>query len=311
MSKTIGELFDVSYGQKGYDSVDDLREGKTILISSAGQDSGCIGFFDIKPKFKKPFITVPRTGSVCEAFVQTHECCVNSNVLILIPKSDMRIESLFEVAYQIRLNKWRYTFHGRTVTPEKIKKQEIILDKIQINYAELCNKIKPKEISKRVLEKRKIKLVKITELCTIEKKNGISQNEINSEGNIPYVSSSSRDNGVVLFTGEQPNSKAKSLTIAKDGNDGCSFYQIHPFLTSSHNYVLRPKNNYPSVLLIYVGAVVRKRTYCYNHYYPLSKKHLELIEIPMPLNRRGEFDLDYIKQMIRNSYAYREIEKYL
>lgn len=311
MIKNIGDLFDAEYGQKGLDSVDDLAEGKTMLISSAGEDNGCIGFYDIQPYYKKPFITVPRTGSVCEANVQLHKCCVNSNVIVLLPREEIEIGILYQVAHQIRLNKWRYTFYGRTVTPEKIKRQKIRLEEIPTDFKKLFGNLTPETVSKKAIEKKKMKMVSVTDLCTIDKKEGIPQNEISSEGNIPYVSSSSKDNGVILFTDEKPNAEPKSLTVAKDGNDGYSFYQPYPFLTSIHNYILRTKNNYPSFLLLYVGAVIKKRAYCYNHYYPLSKKHLERIEIPMPLNEKGEYDLDYIQKIVENAYGYKELKKYL
>ncbi len=312
MIKAIGELFDVSYGQKGLDSIDDLQQGKTILISSSGEDNGCIGFINAVPYFTKPFITIPRTGSVCEAFVQLHKCCVNSNVLVLIPKEELNIETLYEVAYQIRLNKWRYTFYGRTVTPEKIKKQKIRVENIPTDYKRLVSSLTPKEQAKKPLEKRKMKLVNITELCTIERKNGTPQGEIISEGNTPYVSASAKNNGVVMFIGEEPNAEAKTLTVAKDiTRDGYSFYHAYPYLTSIHNFVLKPKNGFPTYLLFYVGAVVYIRAYCYNHSYPLSKKHLERIEIPMPVNQKGEYDFAYIKDMIDTAYGAEKIKKYL
>ena len=307
MMTTIGEFFDVKYGQKEYESKGNLDNGETILISSSGEDNGCYGFFDIKPFYKSPFITVPRTGSIGQAFVQTHDCCANSDVLILIPKNKTNIEVLYQVAYQIRKNKWKYTY-GRKITPQRLSQQQIKIVEANIDYQEFTKKIRPKEINKEdVIEKKKIKLVKLTDLCTIHKKAGLHINAINLDGKIPYVSSSSKDNGIVAFTDEDPNFKAKSLTIAKDGNDGISFFQPFDFLTSHHNYVLIPKGNYPKFLLFYIGAVVRKRAYCYNHYYPLSRKHLERMEIPMPINENGEYDFEYIEKLIKNCYGFQEL----
>lgn len=310
MIKTIDDLYTVNYGQKEYESKDDLTEGDTMLISSAGEDNGSFGFFDVPAYYKAPFITVPRTGTIGQAFVQLNDCSANSDVMVLIPKTKLTIEELYQTAFQIRLNKWKYAY-GRKITPERLKSQKIRLEQIPTNFKKLFDKLTPDDTPKKSLEKRRIKLVNITELCTIEKTQGIPQSDITSEGNIPYVSSSSRDNGIVFFSDEKPNAEAKSLTVAKDGNDGYSFYQPYPFLTSIHNYVLRPKNNYPSYLLLYVGAVVKIRAYCYNHYYPLSRKHLERIGIPMPLNDKGDYDFEYIRQMVEDSYGGKEMKQYL
>lgn len=311
MESTIGDLFKVSYGQKDFENKEILNNGKTLLISSSGTDNGCIGFFDIKPFYKKPFITIPRTGSVGEAFVQIYECCVNNNVIVLTPKKDLEIEILFQVAHQIRLNKWRYTFYGRTVTPSKIEKQVINIDNLDLNYKEIMNKLLPKEKNKiKILKYQNSKMIKVKDLCNIHKKTGIPKNAINLGGQVPYVSSSSQNNGVVLLVDEEPNFKAGSLTIAKDGNDGIAFYQPFDFLTSLHNYVLTLKNNFPKWILLYIGSIIQIKCYGYNHYYPLSKKHLERMEIEIPM-KNGKIDLEYIEKIVKNSYGYEEIEQYL
>jgi hypothetical protein len=313
MVTTIGSLFDVVYGQKEYHNKEwlDGNEGKNILVSSKGEDNGLYGFFDIKNKFKAPIITVQGYGTIGHAFVQEFDCSVDDHMLILTPKQKMSIEQLYQIAFQIRLTKWKYRY-GRGITPNRLKKEKIKLIDSKMNYLNFTKTIKPQEIKKeKVIEKRGIKLVKLIDLCSIEKKSGLPINAIELDGNVPYVSSSSKDNGVVVFTYEEPNFKGKSLTVAKDGNDGYSFFQLFDFMTSIHNYVLTPKNSYPPYLLFYIGAVIKKRCYCYNHYYPLSKKHLEKLEIPMPLNDKGKLDLEYIEKIIKNCYGYNEIKKYL
>lgn len=312
MITNIEKLFNVDYGQKEFENKSLLQgeEGENIIISSKGEDNGVYGFFNVKNRYTAPFITVPRTGTIGQAFVQLKDCSVDNNCLVLIPKQYIDTETLFQIAFQIRLNKWKYKY-GRQITPKRLEEQKIRLENIKVSFKEISNKLMPKEIKKeRIPNSKNIKLIKLTDLCNIERKNGLPLNVISLEGNIPYISSSSKDNGVVAFTEEEPNAKAKSLTVAKDGNDGFSFFQPYDFITSIHNYVLTPKNNYPAFILFYIGAVIKKRAYCYNHYYPLSKKHLEKIEIPIPY-KDGEIDLDYIRKIVKNSYGFDEISKFL
>jgi len=313
MKTNIGTLFDVYWGQKEYHNKENLESGNTLLVSSKGTDNGCYGFFDIPIKYVDviPFITVPSTGSIGEAFVQNIPCSVDDDCLILISKEKMNITKLYQIAYQIRKNKWRYNY-GRKITPRRLKKQIVVLEDTKIEYETLTKNIMPKKKQKeKIPEPKNIKLVRLTELCTITKKQGQPLNSINLEGDTPYVSSTSSENGVVAFTDEKPNARAKSLTVAKDGNDGCSFFQPYDFITSHHTYILTPKNNYPSYLLLYIGAVIKRRCYCYNHYYPLSKKHLEQLEIPMPLNIKKNYDFEYMEKIVKNSYGYEELKKYL
>lgn len=312
MITTIDKLFNVEYGQKEYENKSLLEgeEGNNIVVSSKGEDNGIYGFYNVSNGYKAPIISVPRTGTIGQAFVQLFDCSIDNNCLVLVPKEKLSIEQLFQIAFQIRLTKWKYKY-GRQITPDRLKQEKIKLVNSKINYNKFSKEIMPKQVEKQIIQRAKIKFVKISDLCNIDRKTALSLNNINLEGNIPYISSSSKDNGFVLFTDEEPNFKASSLTIAKDGNDGCSFFQPFNFITSLHNYVLTPKNNYPKSLLIYVGAVVRIKAYCYNHYYPINRKHIEKMEIPVPFTDKGEIDIKYIENLIKICYGYEELKKYL
>jgi hypothetical protein len=122
----LDDIFILSYGQKEYESKDGLKKGKTILISSKGEDKGCYGFFDIKPFYKAPFITVPRTGTIGQAFVQELDCCANSDCIILTLKDEtLGLTQLYQIATQIRKIKWKYNY-GRKITPERLGKELVV-----------------------------------------------------------------------------------------------------------------------------------------------------------------------------------------
>jgi hypothetical protein len=119
---SIGEYFDVYYGQSELENKQGLRSGLMPIISSAGTDNGCYGFFDfdgVVQMIKPPFVTVPRTGSIGEAFVQLWPCGVTSDCLVLMPKAGTDLEDLFLAAAALRLERWRFDY-GRKMTPGKI-----------------------------------------------------------------------------------------------------------------------------------------------------------------------------------------------
>ena len=124
MITTIGQLFEIEYGQTEYHNKEWLEgnEGENILISSKGDDNGVYGFFDINNEFKAPMITVQGYGTIRQAFVQEYDCSVDDHLLILIPKKKLAVEELYQVAFQIRLDKWRYRY-GRGITPERLASQ--------------------------------------------------------------------------------------------------------------------------------------------------------------------------------------------
>ncbi len=118
---TIGEYFDIFYGQKELHSRDGIPPGESLIISPTEQYNGTYGWLTFKSLIKPPFVTVAQTGSIGEAFVQTEPCGVNDDCLILLPKKDkpLSVAMLFIAAAVIRLEKWRFSY-GRKLTPSRI-----------------------------------------------------------------------------------------------------------------------------------------------------------------------------------------------
>lgn len=119
----LGSLFDIYYGEQGLENKDKLADGFLPVISSQGTDNGCYGFHDFDESIAHlvapPFVTVPRTGSIGEAFVQTWPCGVSSDCLLLIPQDGTDLDDLFIAASIIRLERWRFDY-SRKITPERI-----------------------------------------------------------------------------------------------------------------------------------------------------------------------------------------------
>lgn len=308
MIATIDDLFDVDYGQKEYEMKGDLEEGKTILISSSGEDNGCYGFFDIPQFYKAPFITVPRTGTIGEAFVQIYDCCANSDVLILIPKKKLSIEKLFQVAFQIRKNKWRYAY-GRKITPERLRKQKIKLVANEIDFNKFSKEITPEEIKKREIQNSQLKLIKVSDLCNVSKVSALPQNALES-GETPYITTTSKNNGVSFWADEKPNVKGKCLTVALNGSVGETFFQFNDFITSGDNAVLSLKEDYNPYLLIFIGSMIEREKWRYNYYHKMNLTKLKEMKIPIPF-KNGKVDTDYIKTVVENSYGFSEIRNSL
>ncbi|PIZ78999.1 hypothetical protein COY00_04515 [Candidatus Pacearchaeota archaeon CG_4_10_14_0_2_um_filter_35_33] len=87
------------------------------------------------------------------------------------------------------------------------------------------------------------------DLCNIDKKTTIPQNAMNPNGNVPYVTTSSMNNGVSQFADEEPNFEGKCLSVAMNGSVGEVFFQIDNFITSGDNAVLTIKGD--TILICY------------------------------------------------------------
>lgn len=142
---TIGNLFNIKYGQHNLHSKNWLRPNGTLVISSQGEDNGCYGFFDTPAVYYNPIISVPSTGSIGMAFVQEYPCSIDDNCLVLSPKEGIKIsiEEMYFVASSIRLDSWRFRY-GRQVTDRR-------LSKLEINFAKF-NYDKTKSLKDRIKE---------------------------------------------------------------------------------------------------------------------------------------------------------------
>ena len=311
MITTIGKLFNIEYGQKEFENKEPLEGdfGNTILISSKGDDNGVFGFFNIEKHYKASFITVPRVGTIGQAFVQNEDCSVDNNCMVLIPQKNLSKEELFQVAFQIRLNKWKYRY-GRQITPERLATQKINLIDSKLNYNKFSKKLLPiKNQKEKILENKNIKLTKVSNLCNILKKTALPQNALEENGT-PYVTTTSKNNGISNFVNEEPNARAKCLTVALNGSVGETFFQFDDFITSNDNAVLTLRDEYNPHLLFYIGTMIKNHQWRYNYYRKLNLSKLKKMTIPVPY-KNDNIDFSYIKKIVENSYGFKELKKYL
>ena len=147
-------------------------------------------------------------------------------------------------------------------------------------------------------------------LCRVNKKTFLPQNALEF-GNIPYVTTSSLNNGVSNFVDAKPNVKSKCLTVALNGSVGETFFQFDNFVTGGDNAILTLKNGYDPYLLFYIAVMIKNHQWRYNYYRKLSLIKLNKMQIPIPFKNGKNIDLEYIKRIVENSYGFNELKKYL
>jgi len=118
---TIGESFDILYGQKELHSREGYPPGDTLIISPTEEYNGCYGWLNFDNIVAPPFITVAQTGTIGESFVQLEPCGVNDDCLLLLPKlgRPASLQLLIIAAAVIRAERWRFSY-GRKLTPARI-----------------------------------------------------------------------------------------------------------------------------------------------------------------------------------------------
>lgn len=306
MRTIIEKLFDVNYGQKIYHNKSLLEgeEGNNIVISSKGIDNGVYGFYNVPNGYKAPFITVPSTGTIGQAFVQLIDCSVDDNCLVLMPKQKLSIEVLYQVAYQIRLTKWKYKY-GRQLTPIRLREQEIIIEELSIHYDNVAKSVLPKEKEKKSIKPLgTLKIFKLKNLFKVYRGSG-SYVEKLDYGNTPVISTQAADCGIVGFYDITPSFEKNCITV---GRIMCNpNVQLYAFSTVPDDmFVLKPLHKVDTDFLFYISAILKLEKWRFNYYRKLKKERLEDTNIPLPVNG-NDIDYSYIREIVNNRYGFERL----
>ena len=311
MAKIKG-LFNIKNAKsKGFEH---YEEGEIPFVTNGDYDNSIVGF--VKPLekdrvFEKGSICL---SSFCEATIQTPPFLPRGNggsgLVVLVPKKEMSKEELYFYTSQINMMKWKFSF-SRMLLGRRIQNLELVTYKdMKIKIKEKLNELIPKDKQKqKVQENRNVQIMKVKDLCNFGKKTAIPQNAMNLNGNVPYVTTSSMNNGVSQFADEEPNFEGKCLSVAMNGSVGEVFFQLDDFITSGDNAVLTLKEAYNPYLLLFIGTLIRNHQWRYNYYRKMSSDKLKNLALPIPMKDK-KIDSEYIEKIIKNSYGFEEVKKY-
>ena len=104
------------------------------------------------------------------------------------------------------------------------------------------------------------------------------------EGEIPFVSRASTNNGIVAFVkriGELPPNPAHTISVACSGTVLSTFYQPVEYYSGRDVYILKPRSNFTKSEMLYYCTAIEKNKYRYN-YGRAANKTLRDILVPAP-----------------------------
>lgn len=298
----LSELFKIFYGQHELDNKENLDQGDGLLISSQAGDNGCYGFFDVKPRFMPPFITVPRTGSIGFACVQLRECSVDDNVLVLEPLNSYATEYLFYIASAIRSTRWRYNY-GRVITPERLGKLAVVAPeefKTPVKYEDLLSALYPKRYNSQIsnVKTPNFKETNVTELFELERGQFHALNKL-EEGTCVTISRVSIDNGLVGFY-KRPRKAVlyKDCFITISTVTGDAFLQFTPFIATDNVLICKPKIPLRITSLVYIQALINKVKWRYSYGRQCYKRIFQKTVVYLPVASDGRPDEDYMEAIV-------------
>jgi hypothetical protein len=303
MTVRLDTIFTINYGDHKLSAKDKLDDGNTLVVSSQGVDNGCYGFFDVKMKHTNPVISVPRTGSIGEAFVQLHSCNIDDNCLVLTPKKILTTEYLFYISQIIRLEKWRYMY-GRQITPRRLGKTQVISDldfKVELSFNKFAKSITPikKLVKKNEYDNEpRLKKIQITELFDLVRGHFHAIDRL-KKGKYPTISRVSTDNGLVGFYDKPKKAKIfQPYLITVSTVAGDAFLQYSPFIATDNVVICIPKTVLKVTTLMYIQAEINKVKWRYSYGRQCYKGTLQKTMLFLPVDSNGKIDENFIETMI-------------
>ena len=304
----LKDIFDIKYGNQ-FDKNKMLIDINSDInfVSRGGQNLGVqckvSKYLSIDP-FESGLITVALGGSTLSSFVQPQRFYTSQNIKVLIPKIKMSFNEKVYYCMAIRLNKHKYTSHGREanktlddlLVPKGVPinitkiKSERILQSVVSPVSSQKYKLSTENWTKFKLDS--LFLIKSTETTPLEKlkKYGF--------GKYPYVTTKSSNNGVRGFYNFHTET-GEVITVDSAVLGYCS-YQSSNFSASDHVEKLIPKFNMNKYIAIFLVSVLNLEQYRYNYGRKCSQTRMKDITIKLPEkngNPNFKFMENYIKSL--------------
>jgi len=272
------------------------------FISSQSRDNGVVSKVEKVENIRvypAGIITVPLKGTVLAAHLQPEPCYVAHQIAVLLSKIKMTVnEKLFYCAC-IRYNAFRYTYGRQAdLSLKDIELPDIIPEWVyKTDVKPITTEIKYKKLP---LNYSIWKEYKIDELfyVSVSKDNNIFNSDI---GIVPYVASSSDNNGVTGFVDAEPSQKANNLTIARNGSVGSVFYQPKDYCASPDDIrILTPKFKMNVYIGLFLKTIIEQEKFKYGYGRKLGTARIKNMIIKLPVTQQGTPDWDYMEQYVKS-----------
>ncbi len=303
----VSDLFEVAYGTSlEYNNM--LPDANGInFISRKSTNNGVEGRvkrIDAIQPIPKNTISVAASGSVMESFLQEAPYYAGRDVYFLSPKIKMNKWQLLYYCMCLSANKYKYSY-GRQANKTL---RDLLIPANTPDYVTNLDikkpSSKPSNNIKLALNTNKWKCFLYKDIFDIKKGSRLTKyNQI--LGNIPYISSSSLNNGVDGYI-ENGHTDENCITFACYGSIGEVFYQKGKVWVSDNANVFYTKDRDLNIYIaMFLITILRLDKFRFSYGMTGKKKRLEFFKIKLPVDTQGnpdwQFMEDYIKSLAYSS----------
>lgn len=305
----LNKIFDVKLGNKfDANKMDFVENGDINFISRDSKNNGCVGvvrkYNNIEP-FDEGLITVSLGGSfLLSSFVQPKKFYTAQNVAVLTPRRQMTLGEKIFYCKCISVNRFKYSAFGREAN--KTLKVLMVPEEVPSwleGYAEkaLTELKKPFAEKPVSLDHVKIGSFVYSELFSVEKGKRLVVSKNSKKGNCPFVSATTKNNGISAMLDIHPIFQGNTITVNYDGvGVGEAFYQPNPYWALDSVNVLVPKFNLNPFIAMFLITLIRKEKFRFNYGRKWHKERMEKSVMNLPITEQKKPDWVFIEEYIKS-----------
>ena len=136
----------------------------------------------------------------------------------------------------------------------------------------------------------------VGDVFTVEKGQRLTKKDT-IDGSVPYISSTSLNNGVEKYIGNNLKTWENAITCVTYGEPGVSFYHNYKFSASDNGCVLTLKNGELNPEIgIFLCTCLEKLKVNYSYGKGLNKERLTNEKIQLPVNKSGDLNFEAMEE---------------
>ena len=303
-----------------------LSEGSIPLVSARKCDNGYKDF--VAPNHKSLFdggiltLNNDGDGGAGIAYYQPHKMALDSHVTALIPKLELSRFQLLFVAMCITKQRNRFG-HGYSLNSNRLRSFKLMLPTAKNGlpdwqFMEEYMRLKERQELKPTIDKLCKQLITneligggkllhsnwkafyFTEVFTEIQRGKRLKKADHKVGDTPYVSSTSFNNGVDGFIGNDSSVRRfeDCLTLANSGSVGSAFYHRYEFIASDHVTQLK-KEGLDKYAYLFMIPLINRLSEKYSFNREINDERIKREKLLLPVTDTGEIDFQFMSTFMK------------
>lgn len=304
----------------------DMQDGKMPFIGASEQNNGVTAFTcSENESLDNNVLGVNYNGSVGFSFYHPYKAIFTDDVKRVKWKDDTHNNryTLLFLSSMIGQQKCKYAY-GYKFNSQRMKRQKILLPICSDNtidwlFMETYMKQKEQEILKPTIEKlckllinnllrgggklshSQWKAFYFTDIFTEIQRGKRLKKADHSEGNTPYVSSTSLNNGVDGFIGNESGIRIFSdcITIANSGSVGSAFFHRYAFIASDHVTQLK-RDGLDKYAYLFILPIISRLSEKYSFNREINDERIKREKLLLPIDENGDIDFTFMSAFMKD-----------